>query len=89
MKRALLVVTPAPDDANLSSLQSLIERARQTGTKIFIWLVDSPFNFTTGGAKALQDLATQTGGQFFTFSGIESIPDPEQYLDTFACKFLN
>jgi hypothetical protein len=81
MKRALLVVTPAPDDANLSSLQSLIERARQTGTKIFIWLVDSPFNFTTGGAKALQDLATQTGGQFFTFSGIESIPDPEQYLD--------
>jgi len=81
MKRALLVVTPALDTANLSSLQSLIERARQTGTKIFVWLVDSPFNFATDSAKALQDLAIQTGGQYFTFSGIESIPDPEQYLD--------
>ncbi len=49
--------------------------------RIFIWLVGSPDAFDSPSARQLRDLAEQTGGEFFTFTGLEDAPDPESFLD--------
>lgn len=80
MGRAVLYIT-SPLQGNLAAgLKSLAERANQQGIRIFVWLVSTPDVFTTDGAVLLQNLAVQTHGQFFGFSGIEPIPDLEAYL---------
>src|SRR5664279_4120250 len=34
------------------------------------------------GALALEDLANQTGGHYLTFTGSETLPDPEAWLSS-------
>jgi hypothetical protein len=81
MARAVLFVTPLPGQDVSLGLQSLAARASQQGVKIFIWLVASAELFPTPQAEQLATLADQTGGKMFAYSGQESIPSPEQYLE--------
>lgn len=79
-KRAILFVTPLPDSDMLATLQSLTARAVQLGIHVYVWMVAPKDFFFTSGATALKDLAIQTGGLAFAFSGVENLPDLETYL---------
>ncbi len=80
MRRAILYITPLPTDDQLPGLNDMISRAAQLDIKVFVWLVAYPSSANTPGAEALRQLSARTGGQFFLFSGVEPLPDPETYL---------
>jgi hypothetical protein len=81
VKRALLFITPHMEDANLeTTLQPLIQRAVQNRVRVYVWFVDADSFFMTTSAAHFNDLALQTGGAFFTYSGSQPLPDPEAYF---------
>ncbi len=80
MKRAVLFITPLPEREVIPTLQSLAARAAQLKIRVYVWMVAPKDYFSTSGAIALKDLAAQTGGQAFPFSGEEALPDLETYL---------
>lgn len=81
MKRAILFVTPHLDDPNIdNTIAPLIQRAVESKTRVFVWFIDSPEEFTSASANAFKSLALQTNGSFAAFSGIESLPDPNAYF---------
>jgi hypothetical protein len=80
MGRSILFITPPPDRTSSATLQSIISLARQERIRIFVWMASSPDLFTSESAALLVELANQSGGQFFAFSGAENLPDIEDYL---------
>lgn len=80
MGRVVLFITSPPESDATTNLQDLVVRAQQNGIHIFVWLVAVPEAVNTQGGIQLQNLASQTGGKFFIFSGVEIIPNPEEFL---------
>ncbi|MBI2332852.1 MAG: FHA domain-containing protein [Chloroflexi bacterium] len=81
VKRAILFITPQMEDLNLAaSIEPLIQRAVENKIRIFVWYVDANTTFTTTSAAVFNNLAIQTGGSMFQFSGEERFPDPEVYF---------
>jgi hypothetical protein len=87
MKRSILFVTALPTKEQLTSLTNLTTRAVQLGVHISIWLVAAPNDTTIQqNAIPLADMAKQTGGSFFVYTGPEQLPnynadlDPIRYL---------
>jgi len=81
MKRAILLITPHMEDANIDlTLEALGEQAVNSNVRIFVWLVDSELFFDHPSSTAFKALALQTGGEFFAFPGEEALPDPESYF---------
>ncbi|MBM3150803.1 MAG: FHA domain-containing protein [Chloroflexi bacterium] len=80
MKRAVLFVTALLDPQDIPALQNLAALAAQMEVRVFVWVVSAAEDFASTPATALKDLALQTGGTYFLFSGVETFPDPEQYL---------
>jgi len=81
MGRAVLLLTPPPDRRGITALQSLSARAQESGVRIYVWMVSSADLTASQGAAQLTDLAAQTGGQFFSFTGRETLPNPDIYLE--------
>lgn len=79
-KKAILLLSPRLDTRDLNALPDLVSRARQANIRVFVWMGDSPDYFNHSGALALFDLAQQTGGRYATFSGTETLPDPEEWV---------
>ena len=79
-KKAIFFITGKLENNNLDTLKDLSKRAKDNGVPIHVWIVDSATNMDQPGALALRDLATDTGGQFLTFTGSETITDPEVWL---------
>lgn len=79
-KRAVLLISPHLDLNALNTLPDLLNRAKMADVRVFVWLVDSTAYFQHEGALALQDLALQTGGRSLAFSGMETLPDPEEWI---------
>jgi hypothetical protein len=83
MKRAILFITPHMDDTNLeAALNNISQRAVDSRTRIFIWFVDGEQFFVHPSALLFQTLAAQTGGGYASFSGLETLPNPETYFAT-------
>jgi hypothetical protein len=80
MGRLILFITPPPEGDFSAGLEAIVARARQLGIRISVWLVTSPELFTSAGAAQLQELANETGGNFFAYSGIEPVPNPEELI---------
>ncbi len=80
MKRAILYVTPLPADAALEALPNLAARAAESGVRVFVWLVADTAADASPAAEALRSLARETGGHFFLFSGVETLPNPDVYF---------
>lgn len=81
MKRAVLFITPQMEDPALaSSLEPIIQRAVENDIRVFVWYVDANTTFTTTSAAVFNNLAIQTGGSMFQYSGEERFPDPEAYF---------
>lgn len=93
MKRTVLFVTSPTSVDAISTLQNLTERATAQQVRVDVWIVASADFFSASGATALKDLAIQTGGQYFLFSGPEPLPDLEMYLSplrhTYRLKYLS
>lgn len=79
-RRAILFVTPMAGTDDLSTLQSLALRAIQLDVHVFVWVVASADSPLTPGYQALIDLAEQTGGKMFLYSGSEVLPSLADYL---------
>lgn len=81
MKRAVFFITPHMDDPSIdSTIAPLIQKAVDSKVRVFIWFVDAADFNASPSANAFKLLALQTNGSFFTFSGIETFPDPNEYL---------
>lgn len=80
MGRAILLITPNAEQDMIPAIRNFEARARTAGVRVFVWVVASPSFFTTQGTTALNELAVNTGGKFFGFSGEEQIPNIEEYL---------
>jgi hypothetical protein len=81
MGRAVLFITAPQDAEATTNLQDLVDRARQGGIHVFVWLIAPPESYSSQSAIQLQNLANQTGGQLFAFSGVETIPGLEDLLE--------
>jgi hypothetical protein len=79
-KPVVLYITNIPADRDIPLLQNLVKRAVAGFIRVDVWIVSSQAFFSTSGATALKDLAIQTGGQSFQFSGAEQLPSPDDYL---------
>jgi hypothetical protein len=81
VKRAILLITPHSDDPNITStLEAYTQRAIENNIHIFVWFVDLDTTFNTTSAAAFNNLAIQTGGSMFKYSGLERFPDLESYF---------
>lgn len=80
MSQAVLYVTPPPTAAEQMALKELTSRLQAAGVRFFIWVVGTSAAENTPGVSALEDLAAQSGGQFFLFTGAEDPPNPEAYF---------
>lgn len=79
-KPVVLYVTSIPAAGDIPVLQNLTQRAVAGFIRVNVWIVASQDFFSSSGATALKDLAIQTGGSSFLFSGQEQFPSPETYL---------
>jgi len=81
MKRAILLITPPMEGGDIAAtLEPYLQRAVENNIRIFVWYVGSATTFTSTSAAAFNNLALQSGGSMFTYSGIERFPDPEVYF---------
>jgi len=80
MDRAVLFVTPPQSAEAIVGLQSLAAQAIQAGIRIFVWLVAAPEEVDLPANVQLRNLAVQTGGSFFHYTGVEAVPQIESYL---------
>ncbi len=77
---AIMLVTAAPSAEAVTLLQENPPNLEAQGTPLFVWLADSNSRFELDEALALQDLAVQSGGAFYGFSGTEALPDLDSYF---------
>ena len=81
MKHSILFITShLPDQATVNELERLTERALLLNTRVNVWVVDSEAYFVHFSANSLKSLSLQTGGSYFALSGIEILPNPENYF---------
>ncbi|HAE58037.1 MAG TPA: hypothetical protein DCG54_00615 [Anaerolineae bacterium] len=81
-KRAVLLLSSHVDSQNIPALNDLTARANQAGIRIFVWIIDSKDFLIHPGSEALRQMAIATGGSSLDFTGVETILDPEEWLDT-------
>jgi hypothetical protein len=79
-KKAILLISGHLEKQDQANLNNLITRAKQAGIRVHVWMTDSDSFLSNSGALALQDLALSTGGRYVTFTGKETLPDPEEWL---------
>jgi hypothetical protein len=82
MKRAILYITAIPNQNMLNALPNLSGRARQLGVRVFVWFIGPENQADTPGAEGLKSLAKESGGEYFHFSGTQSLPDPNDYFES-------
>ena len=78
--KSILYITPAPLPGQIEAINQLSIRASSAGIQINVWMVDEAYFLTNDQGGALIDLAKNTGGNFFHYTGSEVIPDPEDYF---------
>ena len=79
--KALLYITPPPTPEEIAPVIALTETARSAGIRVHVWMIGEDFFLSNDQGGALINLAGLTGGEFFHFTGMETLPDPEIYLD--------
>jgi len=77
-KRIVLFFSPPPTPQEIGGLDSLISQAVETGVRIYPIQVSSPAFFGSLGAEKLQEMASQTGGEFFPYAGMMAAEEEEQ-----------
>jgi hypothetical protein len=88
MERAILFITSPLTGDLASGVQDLITRAQQGRARIYIWYIATPDLLETPASKQLQELASQTNGEFLSFSDIDRLPSPETFLNKLRDIYL-
>lgn len=88
MGTAIWWVTATPRDEVLAGAADWQASLAELGIPLFIWQIDSPSTFESEAALAMQTFAQGSGGQWFTFSGIEEFPSPENYFAPFRQAYF-
>jgi len=79
--RGVLLITPLPGEDSLAALPSLESIARQANVRVYIWMISSRAYFDSMGVNLLAEFAARTGGQLFLYSGEETLPAVDPYVD--------
>ena len=79
MKKVILYITPLPSEEMITALPELANRAAQLDVHVFVWLV-SPTSASAYYTEPLLQLAEQTDGRFFVYTGGEDFPDLDALL---------
>ncbi len=78
--KAILFITPAPSADQIEALNEMSKRASSAGIQVSVWMVDEAYYLTNDQGGALLDLANNTGGDLFNYTGSEVFPNPELNL---------
>lgn len=85
--RAILYVTPLPAEADLAALKDQATLAEAARIHLFIWLIGPETYSSEPATEVLQQAATNSGGEFFLFSGAEELPQLSTYLDPYNYEY--
>ena len=77
---AILMISAAPSSDAVALLDESRADLELQGIPLFVWLTDSNARFELDEVLALRDLALQSGGEFYGFSGTEGLPDLNSYF---------
>ena len=86
--RGILLITPLPNQDSLAVLPSLESMALQGNVRVYIWMVASRAYFDSVGADLLAAFAARTGGQLFLYSGDETLPAVDTYIDQLRHTYI-
>lgn len=78
--KVLLYITPPPSADQIDAVGLLAEDASAAGIQVNVWMVGDELYLANDQGGALMNLASLTGGQFFHYTGVETIPDLDEYL---------
>lgn len=76
---AILLISAAPTSEAVALMAESETNLDLLGIPLHVWLTDSSARFDLDEALALQNLAVQSGGTFYGFSGTEGLPDLNEY----------
>lgn len=79
--KAVLFITPPLDAANAGNIQNFISLANTQNVRIYVWMIASEAAFSGSAVEQLEQLAQQTGGQIFKFSGTQPLPEIDTLLE--------
>lgn len=85
--RTILYVTPLPDKSEFTDLQQQFTEAAQENIRLFIWLIGPSSYKSEDAATLFQQVAADTGGSFFIYSGAETLPDLNTYLNPLSHEY--
>ncbi len=88
MEQAMLFITSPLQGDQSSSVQDLVARAQQEGVRIYVWYIAPEDVLDTPAARQMQELAGQTGGEYWSFSDIDQLPSPESFLNKLRDIYL-
>jgi hypothetical protein len=80
MKTSILYITPLMSAGLAKAMDNLADQGAGAGIKVNIWLVAPASAKQPQAEQAINSLAERTGGQVFRFTGKESLPPIENYL---------
>jgi len=78
--KAILYITPAPLPGQIEAINEISRKASLAGIQVNVWMIDEAYFLNNDQGGALVNLAKNTGGKFFHYTGSEDIPNPETYL---------
>lgn len=87
MDKVILYLTPPPTPEQIEGIQALAAEARAAQIQINVWMMGDPLYLDNDQGSALMDLAALTGGEFFHYTGEESISNPETYLSSLGAFY--
>jgi len=79
--KTLLYISPPPAAEEINAVNAFMEEARLAGLQVNVWMVGDELFLDNDQGKVLMNLANNTGGQFYRFMGVETLPDLETYLE--------
>jgi hypothetical protein len=88
MGRAVLFITPPPEERWGAQLENLTAQATDQGIPIFVWMVAPDDALSVKAAGPLVKMAKQTGGTFIMYTGEETLQDLETYLEPLRYTYL-
>jgi len=87
MDKMLLFITTPPTPEQIEAVKVLAAQASESHVIVNVWMVSDPHYLTNEQGNVLMDMAAMTGGEFFHYTGVEAIPNPQDYLSSLGSFF--
>lgn len=78
--KSILYITTPPSAQQIESINALALEAQLASIQVNVWMVGDAYFLTNDQGGSLINLAQNTGGSFFSYTGTEPLPDPEPDL---------